>query len=180
LFGIAYGLFQTYMPVLAVQELGWTDTAFSGLIGTAGLVAGIAAMVIANPILKRLEIKRSFTFFITVFALLGFVMGYIPALWKAVRTIQIFVFAYYGLRTFLLIILFTLAMIICQKTVAATQFALYTSIANLGISIGAAIYAPMESVFTYSQIFFVFALLLLLMLPIIKGIRPTNTTLIPD
>lgn len=176
LFGIAYGLFQTYMPVLAVQELGWTDTAFSGLIGTAGLVAGVAAMVIANPIIRRLEIKRSFTFFIMVFALLGIVMGFIPFLWETPRTIQTFVFAYYGLRTFLLIILFTFAMLICQKTVAATQFALYTSVANLGISIGAAIYAPMESVLTYPQIFFAFAVLLVLMLPIVKSIRTSKNT----
>lgn len=178
LYGVTYGLFQTYMPVLAVQELDWTDTGFSGLVGTAGLTAGILAMFAASPLIKKLGTLRGLQFFIGGLALVGIIMGCIPVFWKDDLTIQIFVFAYYGFRTFLLIALFTMGMVMCKKAVAATQFALYMSVSNLGISLGAAIYAPMKTTLSFSQIFFAFALILILLIPIVQKIKSSNGVLV--
>lgn len=174
LYGTTYGLFQTYMPILSVQELDWTDTEFSGLVGTAGLAAGISAMVLASPLMRKLGTLRGLQIFIVGLAVVGIVMGLIPILWKETITIQVFVFTYYGLRTFLLIALLTAAMMLCQKAVAATQFALYMSISNLGISVGSAMYAPMKTVWSFSQIFFAFALILILLIPIVHKIKRMN------
>lgn len=178
LFGIVYGLFQTYLPVWAVQELNWIDTDFSGLVGTAGLIAGIIAMIFISPLMNRLGIKTSLKTFIITLSIVGFVMALVPMLWQKTITIQTFVITYYSFRTFILIGICTIGMMICQRTVAATQFALYMSILNLGVSIGSAIYAPMISVLSFSQIFFVAVLILLLMLPIIQKIKRADNTLI--
>lgn len=174
LFGTTYGLFQTYLPILAVQELDWTDTAFSSLVGAAGLIAGISAMLIASPFMQKVGIKSSIQIFVVALIILSIVMGLIPILWEEAVTMRIFIFSYYGFRTFLLIGLCTLGMMICQKSVAATQFALYMSIVNLGISLGSTIYAPLQSLLSFSQIFFVFALILGILFPIIKRIKKTK------
>ncbi len=171
MYGTTYGLFQTYMPVLTVQELGWTDTAFSSLVGVAGLVAGILAMILASPLMNKLGTLLSLQYFIIGLALVGIIMGLIPTFWKGTLTIQIFVFAYYIIRTFLLIALLTIAMMMCQKAVAATQFALYMSVNNLGISLGSGIYAPLKTVLSFSQVFFAFVLILICLLPIIQRIK---------
>ena len=160
--GISYGLFQTYLPVLTVQELAWSDTAFSALVGSAGLAAGILGVIIVDPLIRRWGLLNGLKIFLISLIALGMLMGLIPLFWEKIWLIQGFAFAYYSLRTFLLIALFTLGMAICLKPVAATQFALYMSISNLGISLGAALYAPLKEHLSFAQIFFVFALLLLL------------------
>lgn len=180
-YGTTYGLFQTYIPVLTVQELGWLDTDFSSLVGLSGLVAGGLAILLASPIMKRLGAFTSLQFFIVGMAIVGTTMGLLPVLWEKIWTVQIFVFAYYGFRTFLLIALLTLAMMMCQKNVAATQFAVYMSINNLGISIGSAMYAPLKTVLSFSQIFFVFAFILICLLPIIQKVKSIKSeSLIAD
>ncbi len=159
LYGMTYGLFQTYMPVLTVQKLEWADTEFSGLTGIAGLTAGILVILIAKPLINKLGIRKGSVLFLAALAILFILMGFVPMLWENVWTIRVFIFSYYIIRTLLLITIFTFCMMICWKTVAATQFSLYMSVSNLGISSGAFIYATLKTELSYAQLFFVFALL---------------------
>ncbi len=171
LHGITAGLFQTYLPVLAVQELAWLDTSYSGLVASAGLAAGISGMFIASPILDRWGLIRGVKFFALSMMGLGIGMGLCSFLWGETWMIQAFIFSYYMLRTLLLIALFTACMLICWKPVAATQFAIYMSISNVGLSLGASIYAPLNTWFSFPQIFYVFSFVFVLMLIFLRKIE---------
>ena len=46
-------------------------------------------------------------------------------------------------------------MAISWKRVAATQFSLYMAIANMGLSAGAALFGPLQSLLSYPHLFFV-------------------------
>ena len=64
LHGATYGLIQAFLPTLTVQELGWLDTSYSGLVATAGLTAGIIGIFIASPLLDKLGTIKGLKLFI--------------------------------------------------------------------------------------------------------------------
>ena len=156
LHGATYGLIQAFLPTLTVQELGWLDTSYSGLVATAGLTAGIIGIFIASPLLDKLGTIKGLKLFIGGLAFISFLVGIMPMLWENEWTMQTFIFGYYIIRNLLLIALFTACMTICWETVAATQFTLYMSLSNLGISIGAALFSGLQPFTTYPQFFLVF------------------------
>ena len=171
LHGITYGLFDAVMPMISVQKLGWTDQAFSNLAAVSGLVAGIVGIFSGKYLVQWFGRKTSLTYLMILLICAAIAMGMASSLWSHELTIQSYVLMTYLLRTLFLIILFATAMAICWLPVAATQFALYMAIANLGISTGAALLGPLKSQFTYSQILFVFALFLLISIAILSRIR---------
>lgn len=171
LHGITYGLFDAIMPMISIQKSGWTDQAYSNLSAVSGLVAGIVGIVSGKYLVQWFGRKSSLSYLIILLICAAIAMGLASSWWDNALTIQSYVLITYLLRTLFLIILFATAMAICWLPVAATQFALYMAIANLGISTGAALLGPLKSQFTYSQILFIFSLILLIGLAILSRIR---------
>ena len=69
------------------------------------------------------------------------------------------------------IAIIALFMQISFKRISATQFAVYMALANLTLSLGSAIVAPMDGVLSYNQMFYVMAgfnVLFLLMWPLLN------------
>ena len=65
-----------------------------------------------------------------------------------------------GLTAFLQLIIvafIAVAMAICARQVAATQFALYMALGNVGYSAGSAAFGPLITALSYEAVFVVFA-----------------------
>jgi PAT family beta-lactamase induction signal transducer AmpG len=145
------------LPVVEVQELGWTDTGYSELYATAGLVAGLIGMVAGGLLVDRLGRRRTITIGALLLAAASVAMGLLPALWSTRSAVQMYVSTYVILDTLITIAFFAVLMAACWKRVAATQFSLYMAIANMGLSGGAALLGPLRQWLSYPHVFFVVA-----------------------
>jgi len=155
--GIGKGLLTALLPVLAVQELGWTNNGYSELSGAAGLVAGLIGMVAGGLLAERLGRRRAIAFSSMLLATTSVAMGLFPSFWPFRLSVQVYVSAFFLLDTLIMIAFFALLMAVCWKRVAATQFSLYMAFANMGLSGGAALLGPLQGWLGYSPLFFVVA-----------------------
>jgi PAT family beta-lactamase induction signal transducer AmpG len=171
LHGMTYGLFDAVMPVITTQQLGWIDLIYSNASAFAGLVSGIAGLLFGGLLMKGLGRKRSLIYLLAGLALAALVMAAGKSWWENMLTVKAFVLVIYLLRTLALITFFATAMAICWKPVAATQFALYMALGNLGISSGAALSGPLHQLLSYPQILIAFASLALIALAVFSRIR---------
>ncbi|MDX1531920.1 MAG: MFS transporter [Rhodothermales bacterium] len=170
-FGLQYGLFDALGPVLTVQELAWTDAAYSNVAALAGLVAGVLGMAIGGLLVRWLGRIRALQASLLGLVVLGAAMGLAAPHWTVGGVIQGFIVLTYLLRTLAFIALFAACMALCWKPVAAAQFALYMAIGNLGIASGAALLGPLVAVLSYSQVLFVFAFIPVVALAILSRVR---------
>lgn len=157
LHGLTYGLFDALAPVIAVQELGWEATAFSSLAALAGLSAGLVGMAFGGRTIRALGRERAMATLLAGLVLIGVAMGVARTFWGEPVTMPTFVVLVYLFRTLMLIALFATAMALCWRPVAATQFAIYMAIGNLGISAGAGLLGPLTRLLSYPVILFSFA-----------------------
>jgi len=151
------GLIGAMLPVLTVQQLGWTNVEYSDLSAGAGLVAGLIGMLAGGLLAERLGPWRAVAFSSLLLAAAATAMGLLPMMWHLRLSVQAYVFAVLLLDTLISIAFFAAVMRICWKRVAATQFSLYMAIANIGLSGGSALLGPMRQWFEYSTIFFALA-----------------------
>lgn len=175
--GITYGLFDAIMPVFTVQHLDWSDTNFSNLAATAGIIGGLTGMLIGGLVIEYIGRIRSIQFFLVCYLAVVLVMGLVQSQWNHEFVIHTFAICIYTLRTLILIALFALAMSFCWKPIGATQFAVYMAIANLGISSGAAILGPLERFLDFSQLFYALGFFTVLILCLIFLIDPERHNL---
>lgn len=162
----AAGIYITILPVIAVQELGYSPAQYSywfGLMGGTAAVVGI----LFGPLIDRYGAARLLRWGLVGIALSSILFALATPLWGN----DTFVIAMLGVSQILSQVFFV-AMIamfmgICWSKVAATQFAIYMSLANLGRSLGAGLFAfiaadlsAIESIYLMSGLLAVAALLL--------------------
>ena len=151
-FNMATGLFEAVMPVLSTQELSWNATGFSNVKGLGSLVGGIFGMLIGGYLIDRFGRLRVMRVLLVMFILLHAAMSGLGRYWGEGGLVTAYVMAHEFLNTLVTIGVFALAMELCWKRVAATQFTLYMTIANLGLSCGAAMLGPMKSMGGYGLV----------------------------
>ena len=151
------GFSSALLPVLTVQELGWTDVGYSELSAAAGLVSGLIGMVACGLFAERLGPRKAIAFSSLLLAAASVAMGVLPMFWHLRLSVQAYVFASLLLDTLISIAFFAVAMTLCRKRVAATQYSLYMAIANPGLAGGSALIGPMQQWLGYSTLFFALA-----------------------
>ncbi|NND04901.1 MAG: MFS transporter [Saprospiraceae bacterium] len=177
LIGITYGLFDAIMPVFTIQHLKWSDTGFSNLAATAGIIGGLTGMIIGGVLIEHLGRLRSIQLFLGCYFLTVLIMGLLQSQWANDWFVDAFTIIIYTLRTLVLIALFALAMSFCWKPIGATQFAVYMAIANFGISSGAAILGPLEALLSFAQLFYALGLVTALIICLIFLLDPERHNL---
>lgn len=152
------GILQAIGPVITVQELGWSQADFAGWIAVTGIAAAVFG-VILGPIVDRYGAKITLTIMVGIRMLLFLATGFFESYWQDAFLVKgvILIMALTGQIVTIAII--SMFMRISFKRVAATQFAVYMALANLGLSMGAALVAPMDGLLDYSQMFYVTAAL---------------------
>jgi PAT family beta-lactamase induction signal transducer AmpG len=171
LHGITYGLFDALMPVITVNDLGWEDTEFSNIAAIGGLIAGVVGMLIGALIVKKAGKKGAMVLMFMALLIAGVIVASYSGIWEIGYSVELFVILIYTFRTLLFIAMFTTCMALCWKKVAATQFALYMAVGNLGISVGAALIGPLEAFLDHRHILFVFGGVALVAVLFVRGIK---------
>jgi MFS transporter, PAT family, beta-lactamase induction signal transducer AmpG len=158
LYAAGEGIMHAVFPVLFVQELGWSDTDYSQLIGTSRLVAGLAGMLLSAFVIERLGKVRTMLIagILLVFAYLA--MGFLTHLWTTPTTMMAFVFIKDLISVTITIAYLSTCMDLCWQRVAASQFAVFMALSNLGNTVGEALTGLLDAVLDYPQIFFAIAL----------------------
>jgi PAT family beta-lactamase induction signal transducer AmpG len=133
----AYGLKTALVAVFAVQDLGWDQQDFTRLAGGADLLGGLFGMAASGWIADRLGHGRAVMLSLLLLAGLHAGMALAAPFWP-----QTWVFAAYFVAHALLFVLLSVsvyarAMAACEPLVAATQFAAFMAMLNLGTSFGA-------------------------------------------
>lgn len=158
---VVAGMALVIYPVFAVNELGLESGTYSQAISVIYMIAAFAGLLI-GPLIDRFGAKRiAIISMIWVAALWG-LFALTPSGWSSVSYIlPIVLLVEIGMQAFMISII-AQHMNITWIKIAATQFAVYMAIANLGRSAGSAVFAGLSGVLELQQIFLVMAVLMLL------------------
>jgi PAT family beta-lactamase induction signal transducer AmpG len=173
---ITSGILQTVAPVLFMQDLHWDQVAYTRITGGPSLAIGAFGAFIAGFLADKLGHRRLVAFATIAMGIGWLVFGLGQAYWNDTK----FVYTLWCIEPFtqatMIVALYTVCMDSSVKRTAATQFAAYTSLQNLGTIIGARyIAAPLSSALDYRTIYILcaaFQITLILVLPLID---PTQT-----
>jgi PAT family beta-lactamase induction signal transducer AmpG len=158
----SFNYIDTLLPVFTVQELGWTDRAYSNFYATATLIGGIGGMLIGGILIDRFGKIRMLNiyFFLLIVLTAGF--AFLKMYWGYKWFISGFMIIYQVLYVFATIGVFATAMQCCWKKVSATQFTLYMTISNVGRIVGAKSIGPIKSHFSWEYTLLAFACMIAL------------------
>ena len=132
----AGGVFITIAPVFAVQTLGHADHAYSTWYGP---LSGVAAFIgiLFGPAIDRFGGKRLFVIGVIGVAVTAAAFAASQPLWGDDAFVVAMLLAHLVANQVVFVAVIALFMTICRQRIAATQFAIYMSLANLSRSAGA-------------------------------------------
>jgi PAT family beta-lactamase induction signal transducer AmpG len=160
---IFIGFMDAALPIFTVQKMGWADNQFPEVLSSSKLIGGIVGMLIGGAMIDIIgKIKMiSWLIGITIAILIAFV--FLQPYWAEPFAINIFILGYQVFNVLMTIVIFAIAMQLCWKQIAATQFTLYMTIANLGQSLGSYIFGYSEQFLDWQYIFLLNILFLVIM-----------------
>ena len=156
----AFNFMETLLPIFTVQELGWTNLAYSQFYASATLVGGISGMLLGGILIDRYGkiFMLNIYFFLLIALTAG--MAFLNMHWVNTWLITSFMVAYQVLYVFATIGVFATAMQCCWKKVSATQFTLYMTISNIGRIVSAKLIGPITGNFSWEYTFLSFSMMI--------------------
>lgn len=170
IFSLARGLHLALVPIYFVQNLGWTDVQNSNLESLAGLIGAIVTMTIGGTLVHKIGRVNFFTIACIAMAGSALCVALVPLISDSVFLLQCYRILYSTLTTLATVSMIAVAMAVCGKKVAATQFAIYMALGNVGLSLGSTIIGPLRAAMSDSALFLAFAGLALLSLFILRAV----------
>lgn len=170
-FSIGKGLMDTILPVLTVQELGWSDGDYSKTFAMVNLVSGILGMFVAGALIDFFGKVRMMSIYLILLVLLVVSAFFLRDYWNNQYIFIGFIGLFYTLVVFTIIAVFASAMQLCWKRISATQFTLYMAISNLGLAAGAALLGPLKSFMAWEFVVLVYTIFAGFMLIAIQFLR---------
>ena len=164
----AYNYIDTLLTIFTVQELGWTNIAYSQFYSSATLIGGISGMIIGGFLIDKFGKKRMMSLYFIGMVIITAALSYFKIYWVNTTFIFSFMIIYNMLYTFACIGIFAIAMQCCWKKVSASQFTLYMTIANLGRIALAALIGPIKANFNWQIALFAFAIMIILALVLLQ------------
>jgi len=135
--GFHYGVFTGTTPLIGTGSTGWDEAQITSLIGTGGLIGGIAGLTIGGFFGDRMGAKWSTAAMLLIFAVIDLTMFFGTELWGDEQFYIGFVIGWLVCDTLITVVALPISMRLCDPKVAATQFTIYMATANFGISMGA-------------------------------------------
>ncbi len=134
----AWGIFLGLAPLFSANILGWEKTAYSGWSGQANLVAGLAGGLFFGFAATRWGARRVFIAGALMASAAAAAMLGLQDQWTNPVVLIAAIFTFTGLAVLRAVTSGSLAMRLCIPAVAATQFAVFMAILNLGRSFASA------------------------------------------
>jgi len=153
----SFNYIDTLLPIFTVQELGWTNTAYSQFYATATLIGGVGGMLIGGILIDRFGKITMLNFYFLLLIILTAGFAFLKIYWSNKWFISSFMIGYQLLYVFATIGVFATAMQCCWKKVSATQFTLYMTISNVGRIVGAKSIGPIKNHFSWEYTVLAFA-----------------------
>ena len=143
--GVSYALLIGLAPLHATRAVGWVDATYANWTARAGLLAGIAGILVFGGLASRWGPRRSFvaSHLACAIAAAALVVLLPNSTAPMVLIVAIFVFALIDIMRS--IAASAVAMRLCTPAVAATQFSLMMAIWNIGISAGSATLGKLDA-----------------------------------
>lgn len=168
---VGRGLIDAILPVFTVQQLGWTDGHYSSVFASTALVAGLVGMFVAGAMVDIFGKVRMMVSYALALIVVLLLMSLLTQYWTNNVFVIGFFICFYTLDAAMTIATFAIAMQLCWKRVAATQFTLYMAISNLGLSAGAWIMGAMKTHFAWQYVFMVYLIFILIVLVMMRFIN---------
>ena len=151
--GLLAGLSGALLPVLIVQDLGWTDTVYSQTRSNLKLIAGIAGIGVGGLLVDFLGHRKTLLLLFSMMAIINGIMAFAylstPPLY--------YLAAYEFLLVFVFIAFFAATMRQCWQQIAATQFSFTMVWGNITLAIGAGLLGTISAVFGTQGAFLILA-----------------------
>jgi len=148
--GRVTGYGQALMPIAAVQLFGYTTPQWSQLVAMMGLTGALLALGL-GPLIDRFGAKRMMFIAVSLVGAHAFLIAQTQHLWENTIYVRVMLSIWIMLLPVVMVCVIALAMAICARSVSATQFAIYMSMANLGYSAGSKIYGMVAGGTTYVE-----------------------------
>ena len=150
-------------PVITTQELGFSPEFYPQWSAVSGIVAAVFGVVIA-PLVDRVTAELALIWGLAFKALVIAAAGLLAGQWVNENLLIALIFLVGLASQLLTIATIALFMNLCTPKVAATQFAVYMALSNLALSTGSAAIGWLDAVFTFEQVFYVIAIVDVVML----------------
>lgn len=150
---IVYNLINTLNKVFIVQQLNWIESDVSNWIATCILVSGLAGLFFAGFLIKRFGKSNVIVWGFWFIALLSAAMYACQPYWQNDWVIEIFTMSFYSITTVIVIAMFAIAMTLCHKSIAASQFTVYMAMGNVGYMVGAKLLGVLKEQVDWPLIF---------------------------
>ncbi len=137
--GMQFGLLTGATPLIATGSGGWAEAQVTAIVGIGQMVAGLAGLTIGGILGDRLGAKQASSLFFACWLALNATMFFAVPLWADSQFLTAFIIAWLALDTLVTVATLPIAMRLCNRTVAATQFTLYMALSNFGITMGASL-----------------------------------------
>ena len=134
----SWGIFLGLAPIFAANVLGWDKAIYSGWSGQASLVAGLAGALIFGLITARWGARRMFIATALMAAASAGAMLTLQSHWTNPVFFIVAIFVFNALVVLRGVASGSLAMRLCTPAIAATQFAVFMAILNLGRTLASA------------------------------------------
>ena len=128
----AWGIFLGLAPLFSANILGWEKAAYSGWSGQANLVAGLAGGLLFGVAATRWGARRVFIAGALMASAAAAAMLGLQDQWANPVILIGAIFTFTALAVLRAVTSGSLAMRLCTPAVAATQFAVFMAILNLG------------------------------------------------
>ncbi len=132
----APGILNGVKPMFAADVLGWQNDTFTTWSSQAQLLAGLPTALVFGFVAARWGARQAFIFAAVMTGLCALVMLALQSHWASPAVFIAFIFATEIVRAMRLVAGGALAMRLCTPAVAATQFAVFMAIFNLGSVLG--------------------------------------------
>ena len=134
---IPNGLTYPVSMTLFMNDLGWTQEAYSTLSGTWGVAAGITGCLVGGFAADLIGVRRLAGMACAFYAILLAAFALAPRLWWEDQTLlSVYIVVTDATQGTLTVTLFALFMSVSWRLIAATQFTAYMSMLNLSYSMG--------------------------------------------
>ncbi len=153
LFGMMSGMVDVLLPIFTVQQLEWTNTAYSNVYSASTITSGFIGIFIGGFVIDLLGTKKMISYLFTGLILLFISFILLSSYWQNTTVVFGFVILYYLLYTLATIATFAIGMKLCWEKVSASQFTIYMTLNNIGTSFGAWLLGILTVNFEWTVIF---------------------------
>ena len=150
------GIVTPVYTAFAVQELGLSGALYAQLSSGMGFVAAVIGVSL-GPFFDRFGARRFLMGALIAGAVCHLIAGLLADHWTDLRVFGALAFVVYIVGQVVFVTVIALFMNLCWNKVAATQFAVYMALANVGIASGGFVFYPIADYLTFGEDFLIMA-----------------------